>query len=653
MPTRLNKNLPFLIIGSGLLIAFAIIALPVFANSPFDIEFPIPELGNCADKTACKSYCDNEEHLEVCQAFAAKHGLGATHEEVNKTLKELDEDGGPGGCANDAKNPTLSCKRYCDNSVHIEECVSYAEQHGLMEKGELKEAKKVVSALRRGVKLPPQCENAKSCKATCEDPKDLVTARACFEFGKEAGLLPEGVSVEQAEKAFSALESGKGPFKSFSEMRQCDNPPSDEIMQKCIDFALDAGFIPPEEAEIIKKTGGKGPGGCRGKDQCENYCETNQEECFKFAEEHNLVREEDKSRMKEGASQMQEALTKAPPEVKSCIKDAIPELEAILSGEKFPSPALRDKMRGCFENFFKNQAGSFGEDKDLGAPPGGERNVNGSSDTRRIPQFPPEVKKCLLEKFGEEFFTTFGKERPSPDVEAKMGECFQAIRGGNEKHEGESKDSGGGFGKDRPCPAMPTVNSCGEGEELMQKEVPGCGVYGRCVPKGGGGSATSLEKRQLPQGKPSADEYGKEYQKQFDQKFKEEFQNQYRQEMNRQIKEQTDRQTQEQYQKEYQKYQGGTGPGGVQYKTPETSRDIMPERGALPNFAPPPPSNYPSPSEGGSRPPDSVPSSGTAPPSPSGSDYHPPAPAPASFWFSPDSELLGNVYSAIKDLRNR
>ena len=514
----------------------------------------------------------------------------------------------------------------------------------------------MIPAIKRGVKPPPQCQNAESCKATCENPKDLVTARACFEFGKEAGLLPEGVSVEQAEKAFSALESGKGPFKSFAEMRQCDNPPSDEIMQKCIAFAVDAGFIPPEEAEIIKKTGGKGPGGGRGKDQCQNYCEANQEECFKFAEEYNLVREEDKVRMKEGVSQMQKALSDAPPEVKTCIEGAIPELNAILAGEKFPSPALGDKMHDCFENFFKDRAGSFREGEGFGTAPGDGQGQGGPGGQRVMGGFPPEVKKCLLEKFGEEFFTTLGKGRPSPDIEAKMGECFRAMRGGNEEHEGDSKDSGGEFGKDRPCPAMPTVSSCGEEQELIKQEIPGCGVYGRCVSKGAQGTEPSgVERLPLPQGNRSSDDYGREYQKQFDRQFQSEFQNQYQQEMERQIREQTNRQTQEQYQQDYQRYQGGVAPGGEYYRAPDSSQVTAPIDGSAPASSAPLPSSYPSaPQDGSYRPPEgsyTPPASGADIPPPSGTDYHPPA--PASFWFSPNSELLGNVYSAIKNLRSR
>lgn len=432
-PSAINKNPRAAAAALAVFAATLFAAYAALSSSPFDIEFPIPELENCADKTACKAYCEDAEHQDACRAFAEKHGLGASKREVDETLRKLEEDGGPGGCAKDEKNPALACKRYCDDVAHIEECVAYAKEHNLMEGRELEEAEKVLSAMKRGIKLPPQCKDARSCKEVCEDPADIKTARACFEFGKEAGLLPSDVSVEQAEKAFSALEKGEGPFKSFAEMRQCDNPPTDELMQKCIEFAEKAGFMPPEEAEIAKKTGGKGPGGCRGREQCEEYCREHGEECFAFAEKHGLIREEDRERMREGINHMREAMERAPEEVAACIRSAVPELEAVLRGEKPASPKIGDAMKRCFENHFRNQQ-NFGE--------GGPEKFRGGvmEGPGGMPQFPPEVARCLEEKFGADFMDEFRKGRPSsvgaagsepsPDLEEKIRGCFEAMRSG-------------------------------------------------------------------------------------------------------------------------------------------------------------------------------------------------------------------------------
>jgi len=55
------------IIAAALFVAGVIV---VSASSPLDIEFPIPELGNCAGKTECKAYCDDPDNEEACLAFA-------------------------------------------------------------------------------------------------------------------------------------------------------------------------------------------------------------------------------------------------------------------------------------------------------------------------------------------------------------------------------------------------------------------------------------------------------------------------------------------------------------------------------------------------------------------------------------------------------
>lgn len=541
MKTLLSRNPYAAIAAFGIFAAALFAAYAALSSSPFDIEFPIPELENCADKTACKAYCDDAEHQDACRAFAEKHGLGASKQEADETVQKLEQDGGPGDCAKGEKNPARACKRYCDDVAHIEECVAYAKEHDLMEGHELEEAEKVLSALKRGVKLPPQCQDARSCKEVCEDPADIKTARACFEFGKEAGLLPPDVSVEQAEKAFSALEKGEGPFKSFAEMRQCDNPPTDDLMQKCIEFAEKAGFMSQEEAEIVKKTGGKGPGGCRGREQCEAYCQEHGEECFAFAEEHGLIREEDKARMREGINHMREAMERAPEEVAACIRNGVPELEAILAGEKPASPKIGDTMRRCFENHFRNQQnfGEGGPEKFRGGPmegPGG------------MPQFPPEVAKCLEKKFGAGFMGEFKKERPSSagaagsepsqELEEKIRGCFEAMRSG-------------ASGQDKKIPPF-------EGTDAMP-----------------------------PQG-------GDDFKERFNREFQEQFQQQHQQEFNSQY--------QEQYREQMRQFMPGQmpPPAGM---IPPPGMMMPPPDGMMP------PSGSYLPPEGGTQPPPPPPES--------------------------------------------
>ena len=395
----------------------------VRAASVFDIEFPVSELGGCADRFACKAFCSEAKNENACSAFAEKYGLQKSSVSADSKFKQIEEDGGPGGCAAGAANPGLSCRTYCDNTANIEQCVNYAREHNLLDERELGEADKVLSALKRGISLPPQCTNAASCKATCENPADVATARACFAFGKEAGLLPPGVDDAQAEKVFSSIERGTGPFKSFAEMRQCENPPNDAVLQKCIAFGEEAGFISPHDADIIKKTGGRGPGGCAGREQCETYCRAHGEECFRFGEEHNLIREEDRQRMREGLSGIQRALNEAPPEIVQCIKNAVPDLDRALTNRSFIGPEIGEKMRRCFESQFGRQ----GEHRDefesrQGLPPPGGRFES------NIPQLPPEALHCIEGKLGRPFAEVVQQGSPTNEVEQVIRACMNALK---------------------------------------------------------------------------------------------------------------------------------------------------------------------------------------------------------------------------------
>ena len=63
------------------------------------INFPVAELGNCANKTECKTFCDKTENIQACIDFAKSHNL-VTKDESNKAkqLAEALKSGGPGGC---------------------------------------------------------------------------------------------------------------------------------------------------------------------------------------------------------------------------------------------------------------------------------------------------------------------------------------------------------------------------------------------------------------------------------------------------------------------------------------------------------------------------------------------------------------------------
>ncbi len=377
-----------------------------------DIVFPIKELGNCGDKNECKLFCDKPENLKACLDIAEKYNL-ISAEEIRRGKKFAEIGEGPGGCTSQS-----SCEAYCNDIGHIDECLDYAERHGILPLDELEEARKVQAALRRGAQLPGGCRNKDECDAYCENSEHT---EECIAFGVEAGFIPP----EEAEEARMALEAIKKGVKpppcrgkmecdvycskpeyfeeciSFAEAAGFVSPKEAEMARKtggkgpgdckgkeecekfcedennfqvCVDFAVEYGLMSSEDAEMVRKTGGKGPGDCKGKEECEKFCENpaNQEACFNFAKEHDLISEDDLRQMEEGKSMMLEALDTAPPEVIECLESAFGAglAEKLQIGAVLPSREMGDKMRECFEEVFKGEGAPGGPPSEFpGGPP--------------------------------------------------------------------------------------------------------------------------------------------------------------------------------------------------------------------------------------------------------------------------------------------
>ena len=343
----------FILISSSFVLAQS-------ADAEKNIQFPVAELNNCNSKEECKAYCDNPENMSACVAFAEKHGLMSKKEvERARKFEVLEQRDGPGGCT-DHK----SCEAYCSDVNNIDECVAFAEEHGLMDEKELDEAKKVRTAIRNGVKFPGGCTSKESCEAYCSDDANVDE---CLAFAEASGFIPPE-ELENAKKVIPLIKRGETPGGCRSK-EQCEAFCSNEAnANECADFAERAGFIKPEEAEILRKTGGRGPGGCQGKEQCEAFCsnEDNAQVCVDFAERHNLISEERRQNIDQARNHFKEAITKAPASVVSCIESSASAdvIEKIKTNDKFLAPReLAEKIKTCFEtNIPKGPGGCNSKD---------------------------------------------------------------------------------------------------------------------------------------------------------------------------------------------------------------------------------------------------------------------------------------------------
>ncbi len=189
-----------------------------------------------------------------------------------------------GNCANEEE-----CINYCDNLENLEACLSFAEKYNLMPKEEIEEARKVLPFLLAGT-TPGGCKSEEECDSYCDEDNNIME---CVEFAKKAGFISD------EEYDMIKKTGGKGPAGCKRE--ECKTYCEDEShFSECIEFAKEHGLISDEEYEMAKKTGGKGPGNCRGKEECEGYCQDDSHftECVEFAKEHGFMSDEDYERVK-------------------------------------------------------------------------------------------------------------------------------------------------------------------------------------------------------------------------------------------------------------------------------------------------------------------------------------------------------------------
>ena len=425
---NLNILTSISILFTGVLIGFVFVAtgaLSVEASSADDIVFPITELGGCENKSECKSYCNDVNHMNECIAFAEEHNL-MNKREV-KEAREFADRGirsGPGSCTTHDE-----CESYCENTNNIDECLNFAEKHKMISKEELKEARQVAKALREGAELPGGCMDKRSCETYCQDGAHI---EECVAFAEKAGFMDKR-EIEEMRKILPLMKSGQMPGGCTSK-QSCENYCEDDShLTECVAFAEKAGFMSKEEAEMVRKTGGKGPGGCR-RDECDTYCEaeSHQDECFAFAKEHGLISDDDLAHMKEGTQRIREGLEHATPEVVSCLKNQVGPniINEIENGTFSPSRKSGEAIKGCFEKHMK--APEFPPEvrsciEKVYGDGGVDRVMKGEIDQQEIEKgIGPCVSELMKEKFGEESFSRDGEHGDSFGRETFEGE-FEGV----------------------------------------------------------------------------------------------------------------------------------------------------------------------------------------------------------------------------------
>jgi hypothetical protein len=220
------------------------------------------------------------------------------------------------------------CETYCSSSEHMEECINFSIEAGIMDSQKQEESKKVLVAIKQGIK-PPACKGKDACDKYCGTHME-----ECMTFSLAAGMVPDD-QKEQMQKTLDAFKQGIKPPACQpnppSESGQSDQPnqsgqPSqqnqpnkvnqsgeglqacDEYcadpshVEECVKFSVAIGNMTEEQGQNSIKNGNKGPGGCKGKEACNTFCDNpdNQETCFNFAKDNGMISEEDLQNMQDG-----------------------------------------------------------------------------------------------------------------------------------------------------------------------------------------------------------------------------------------------------------------------------------------------------------------------------------------------------------------
>ena len=266
----------FYLIFTFLITGVGFVSSQISEEAAKNLDYPIAELGNCKDQKTCEVYCDKSENTEACLNFAEANNLMPREEiEMARKMLALGITAGPGGCQSQTE-----CDAYCNSPANMAECIIFGRDNGLIPPEELAEAEMALAAIQKGV-TPPPCRGKAACDDYCSEPANL---EVCMTFAEAAGF----VTPEEAEMIRKT--GGKGPG-SCKGKDTCDAYCQESAnMEECINFGLQYGLIPPDEVadvqkmlEAIKK--GVNPPNCRGKAECDVYCSQpeNGEECINFA----------------------------------------------------------------------------------------------------------------------------------------------------------------------------------------------------------------------------------------------------------------------------------------------------------------------------------------------------------------------------------
>ena len=211
--------------------------------------------GGCTSKQSCDAYCSDSAHIEECVAFAEKAGFMSKKEieEVRKILPLMKSGQMPGGCTSKEQ-----CEAYCEDENHIEECVAFAEKAGFMSAEEARMVRKT------GGKGPGGCRGKEECESYCENPDNqdacfafakehgLISEEDLVHMKEGAKRIKEGLKHAGPEvKSCLKREVGPNIIEEIESGRFSPSRRSGESIRNCFEQFMEKPNFPPEVQKCI------------------------------------------------------------------------------------------------------------------------------------------------------------------------------------------------------------------------------------------------------------------------------------------------------------------------------------------------------------------------------------------------------------------
>jgi hypothetical protein len=243
--------------------------------------------GGCKNVQECSKYCGGPEHMEECLSFAQKKNL-IDPENLEK-VKKLMSMGGPGGCRGQEE-----CKAYCDNEEHRDECMNFSLQAGTMTQEQYDRMNKLREMMdktsRPKIAPPGGCKTDEECNQYCSNSSHI---EECIDYARGGGRISGEIiknMMGKTEDARQKFEEMRREMEKFNQSESGGQVPPAGMMPppEVIQQMKEAGIMPPENFQPGPgqiNPGGQmmpqqsGPTGCKSKEECDNYCQTNPDAC--------------------------------------------------------------------------------------------------------------------------------------------------------------------------------------------------------------------------------------------------------------------------------------------------------------------------------------------------------------------------------------